>query len=63
MSSVTEERYLDAVDAFEGWCKKCKEFTRDMTEPDAEDYDCPECECDSVVGAEQGLLLGEFDIE
>jgi len=63
---MTETEYLDACDTFQGWCTFCKEFTRDQTEPDAEDYDCPVCEQNTVVGAEQALLLGiitEFDPE
>lgn len=41
---MTEERYLEAVDAHEGYCTECDDFTRDCTEPDAEDYDCAACE-------------------
>ena len=41
-----------------GWCRTCLAFTRDCTEPDAEDYDCPVCENNSVVGAEYAMLLG-----
>ncbi len=55
---MTEYEYLEAVGSYQGYCTECKDFTRDCTEPDAEDYDCPECESNTVVGAEQALLLG-----
>jgi len=55
---TTEEEYLDAVDLYYGWCTKCNEFTRDSTEPDAEEYDCPVCRHNTVYGAEQALILG-----
>jgi hypothetical protein len=55
---VTEEKYLEAANDYIGWCSVCKEFTRESTEPDAEDYDCPVCGEDSVMGAEQALLIG-----
>lgn len=57
---ITEEEYHDAVEQSQGWCKKCKEFTRDETEPDAQDYNCPKCEENTVVGAEDALLEGLF---
>lgn len=41
-----------ALDNSLGWCTGCADFTRECTEPDAEGYDCPVCESDSVVGAE-----------
>ncbi len=55
---VSESDYLDATDNYRGWCPECQEFTRDNTEPDAEEYDCPECGGNSVMGAKQALLLG-----
>jgi Zn finger protein HypA/HybF involved in hydrogenase expression len=57
-TKVAESDYLDAVDNYTGWCTKCKDFTRDSTEPDAEGYDCPECEQDTVIGAENALIQG-----
>ena len=59
---MSEEEFLDACDSFRGWCTNCKDFTRDCTEGDAEGYDCPVCEEDTVMGAEQALLMGEISI-
>ena len=60
---VNTEDYLDATDSYMGWCPTCKAFTRDATEPDAEEYDCPVCDGREVVGAEQALLLGLIEVE
>ena len=60
---ITEEEYFNATESYIGYCPGCDEFTRECTEPDAEDYDCPECGNDSVVGAEQALLLGLIELE
>lgn len=55
---ITEERYMEASENNEGYCPECEDFTSEFAEPDAEGYNCPECGCNSVVGAEQALLLG-----
>lgn len=55
---VSKADFIDAQEDNMGFCLVCKEFTRDCTEPDACYYDCPECENDSVFGAEQSLLEG-----
>jgi hypothetical protein len=60
--AVTKQAYQDATENYMGWCPNCKDFTREGTEPDAEQYDCPECEENCVVGAEDALLMGLFDI-
>lgn len=62
MSIISEARYLEAEDSYEGWCTSCEDFTRDMTEPDAEGYDCPCCHGMTVVGTMNALLMGLFDI-
>lgn len=53
MQEVDFEEITEAMGLSEGYCVNCGEFTRDCTEPDAEDYDCPECGENSVMGAEQ----------
>jgi hypothetical protein len=58
---MTEQDYLDAVSDNVGYCTTCKEFTRDCTEPDAMEYDCPECEMNTVMGAEQALISGVIE--
>jgi len=62
MPRVAGFTYRDMCDDNMGWCPDCQDFTRDCTEPDAENYDCPLCGGDSVMGAEQALLLGKIDI-
>jgi len=62
-SKVSGADYQQAVDCYEGWCTVCKLFTRDQTEPDAEEYDCPACNNKSVMGAELALLLGFIAIK
>lgn len=61
--SVSVEVYQEMADSYYGYCTNCGDFTRDCTEPDAEDYDCPVCEENTVFGTEQSLLLGLIDIE
>jgi len=58
--AVTMEDYTYATESYMGWCTECQEFTRGETEGDAENYDCPKCEQNTVMGAEQALLLGEI---
>lgn len=59
-AEITEARYTEATDGYEGWCTVCRDFTRDQTEPDAHDYDCPVCDNKTVVGAEDALIMGLF---
>lgn len=63
MKAIPEARYLEATEAYEGWCSLCEEFTRDMTEPDAEGYKCPVCQDMTVMGAENALIMGQFTFE
>lgn len=50
------EEILAARESYEGFCTNCEEFTREMTEPDARDYDCPVCGENKVIGAEELFL-------
>ena len=52
--------YGEASEGYEGFCVDCKEWTRSMCEPDARDYDCPDCEGKTVIGADEVLLNGWF---
>lgn len=61
-TSVSEEDFQEAMDNYVGWCPECEDFTRDATEPDAEDYNCEVCDNNHVMGAEQALLLGLIKI-
>jgi Zn finger protein HypA/HybF involved in hydrogenase expression len=62
-TSISEEEYSEARGSYQGWCTTCQEFTRDSTEPDAEDYDCPQCGENTVIGAENALITEAFEIE
>ena len=62
MPEITVTEYRDAARNDEGWCIECKEFTREMCEPDAENYDCPVCEGRTVMGAELAMVRMDFDI-
>jgi len=50
------QAYMAARSNYEGWCTECKDWTRECTEPDAEGYDCPECDQQTVIGADLYLL-------
>ena len=54
---VTEDQYNEACECDQGFCTECQEFTKDGVEPDAEHYECPVCEQDSVFGVEQALIM------
>jgi hypothetical protein len=60
VTKITESRYSEARSTYEGWCVECCDFTRDRTEPDANDYDCPVCEENTVIGAENLLWSDEI---
>lgn len=51
-----ETEYREARDLYRGYCSTCADWTRDCTEPDAEEYDCPVCGQDTVVGADNWLM-------
>ena len=57
---VPASQYQAALRDHVGWCVLCEDFTRETTEPDAEDYDCPECRRRKVVGGELALLRGDI---
>lgn len=61
---LSEKEYLEHVDNYDGYCAQCDAMTREgETEPDAEEYECPECEADSCMGAENALIAGHLEIE
>lgn len=62
MHKLTTEEYHNYENSYQGFCTTCQEFTRDCTEPDAENYDCPVCEENTVVGTMTALCLNLFDI-
>jgi hypothetical protein len=60
---ITSEQFQEAVENNMGYCTTCQEFTREGTEPDAENYDCPQCEKNTVMGAEQALICDVLSFE
>ena len=60
---ASEDDYSEAVDSYMGWCTVCNEFTRECTEGDAEGYDCEVCGQNTVIGAENALIMGLIDFE
>jgi Zn finger protein HypA/HybF involved in hydrogenase expression len=62
MKRITPDAFEEARENFMGWCPTCTAFTREETEGDAEKYDCPACDGEDVRGAEQALLLGDFEL-
>jgi hypothetical protein len=59
---ISEDDYLDYTENYTGFCTNCQKFTRDCTEPDAEGYDCPDCEKHTVMGTENALISGLIEI-
>lgn len=55
---VAQSEYEAATESYIGWCTTCNAFTRECTEPDAENYKCGECDQRTVVGAENALIAG-----
>ena len=54
--SEVEATFHEMEDQSMGWCTICKDWTRFQTEPDAEGYDCPDCERNTVIGALNWLM-------
>lgn len=55
---MTEERFIEAQENNEGYCKNCLEWTHDSCEPDARYYRCPQCDKLTVFGADEAFLMG-----
>ena len=54
------EEIQEAINNMDGWCTTCKDFTTGCCEPDARAYECELCGENTVYGAEEALLMGEF---
>lgn len=64
MTTWSKERYEELCESSAGYCRKCRQVTRDFgIEPDAEKYECPDCGGKHVYGIEQSVLLGFVGIE
>jgi Zn finger protein HypA/HybF involved in hydrogenase expression len=62
MSNPTLKEIQEAADENQGWCTNCEEWTHDNCEPDARKYECPECEHNTVYGAEELIVMGLVDL-
>jgi hypothetical protein len=59
---VWDYEYNDYRENYIGFCTTCSAFDRESTEPDAEGYDCDECENQTVIGVELALVLGLIEV-
>jgi hypothetical protein len=59
---ITEKQFRSHRSYYDGYCPKCDAITRDGgTEPDAENYECFECENMIVLGMDYALLGNYFE--
>ncbi len=58
---ITEDTYKSLVDSYQGICTSCLS-TKDSCEPDAERYQCDNCDKHQVYGTEQLLIMGLLQI-
>lgn len=56
-----EDEFHDHVEAYDGICLACGEWSCGGVEPDARGYDCEACDAPQVCGAEEALLMGFID--
>lgn len=61
-AKITIEEFQDAADGYMGWCQACGAFTTPECEPDARNRACAECGGKAVVGAEEAMLAGLFEL-
>lgn len=54
---MTVDEYEQHRDDNDGYCTECKEWTADNCEPDARNYECPECGEPTVYGSEESLIM------
>ncbi len=61
--SEAEYRGMMNSPAYPGYCTECDAVTDEGVEPDAEEYQCPECEEHTVMGVETAFVCGHIEIE
>lgn len=59
---VSMEEYWHYRNELVGFCTACQDWTRECTEPDAREYDCPVCEELTVFGTEEAMLMGLLEV-
>ena len=60
---VSMAEYQKYRDEYWGFCTVCQDWTRDCTEPDAREYDCPVCGDNAVYGAEEAVMDELVELE
>lgn len=65
MIYMSEDTYQHLRDEYSGICMACWTVRHGDTEPDAENYECEECEKERVQGIDNLLIMGliSFEIE
>lgn len=56
LPTIEEVEAEIASDSYNGWCTYCGAWTHDCCEPDAHNYECPECSNRTVYGAEELIV-------
>ena len=59
---ISMEDFQDRCNDYEGYCTTCRDFTRFECEPDAREYECPDCSQPTVYGAEEAMMMGLLGI-
>lgn len=59
---VSKEEFEAHCEEYDGLCTACGAIQWGEVEPDAEGYQCDECNSESVMGFEQALLCGFVEI-
>lgn len=62
-TTVKFDRYAEALDANEGYCTTCRDFTRQATHPEALSETCPTCGQRTVYGAAAVVMDGYIEVE
>lgn len=61
---MTLEEFQEHSDSNDGYCKTCKEVTANGgIEPDAREYECPDCKELTLYGVEEALLQGLIELD
>lgn len=58
------DEYNDYTNDYCGYCSTCNDITQfDGVEPDAREYECPNCEQNTLMGVEEAMMEGILEIE
>lgn len=59
---MTSDQFEEHQADLSGYCSECDAITTSDVESDAQDYECPECGNNTVMGVDQALLMGNIEI-